>query len=259
MSDMQNIINTKFKKRSILHGSSAILYIYLWGLSMHPSLLHANGLAKCFGKGNQATNVLRDVTATFTQGMSYAITGVSGTGKSTLMHILVGLDAPTSGAVFFNNTNIYQMNSGDRSHFLQRSVGLMFQLPYLIRELSVLENVMLPGLISRRAPDECKAQAMKLLSDVAVANKAEHKPASLSGGQQQRVALARALLNEPALLFADEPTGNLDERTAQEMVELLVRLQTEWHMGLIVSTHDTYVARQMQHQYRLHDGMLHSV
>ncbi len=222
---------------------------------MERSVLSVRGIKKSFGMESDAP-VLKEITVSFTQGTSYAIMGVSGTGKSTLMHLLAGLDTPTAGTVFFNEQNIFRMSVQEHAYFLRSSVGLLFQLPYLIKELSVCENVMLPALIAGGSEANSLKKAQHLLECVGLTQKADARPGSLSGGQQQRVALARALINEPAFLLADEPTGNLDERTGAEMVDLLLRLQREWQMGLIVSTHDAHVAERMEHRYRLHEGML---
>ncbi len=222
---------------------------------MGQSILAARGIKKKFGTRSEVA-VLQDITATFAQGKSYAIMGVSGTGKSTLMHLLAGLDTPTAGAVFFNEQNVHKMSVQEHSSFLRSSVGLLFQLPYLIKELSVCENVMLPALIVGQSEAFSLQKAQQLLEAVGLLQKADARPGSLSGGQQQRIALARAVINEPDFLLADEPTGNLDERTGAEIVDLLLRLQSEWQMGLIVSTHDKEVADRMEHLYRLHDGRL---
>ncbi len=222
---------------------------------MERSVLSARGIKKSFGM-SQAAPVLKEITVSFSQGTSYAIMGVSGTGKSTLMHLLAGLDAPTAGAVFFNEQNINQMSVQEHASFLRTSVGLLFQLPYLIKELSVIENVMLPALIAGQSDEGSLKKAQHLLECVGLTKKSDERPGSLSGGQQQRVALARALINEPAFLLADEPTGNLDERTGAQIVDLLLRLQREWQMGLIVSTHDAHVAERMEHRYSLHEGEL---
>lgn len=226
---------------------------------METSVLTMCDLKKSFGKGTQELVVLNGVAGAFLQGTSYAVMGISGTGKSTLMHILAGLDKPTQGSVFFNDRNIYEMAGIERTAFLQQAVGLLFQLPYLIKELSVTENVMLPGLIAAKSPRECRERALNLLKSVGITEKADNKPAQLSGGQQQRAALARALMNEPAFLLADEPTSNLDERTGKAITELLVTLCHEWRMGLVISTHNTAVAECMEFRYQLHEGKLNHI
>ena len=223
---------------------------------MGNSLLHVENLHKTYVSGQQTLNVLKDVTVDFKQGSGYAIVGVSGSGKSTLMHLLAGLDKPTSGSVFFNNTDITTLNSAEKDVFLQQSIGLVFQLPYLIKELSVLENIMLRGYIMGLEPEECKTRALELLDAVGIADKALSNPLSLSGGQQQRVALARALFSKPAFLIADEPTGSLDAYTAQGIVQLVLNCQREWGMGVIISTHDAFVAQNMETVYQLNDGTL---
>ncbi|HML19540.1 MAG TPA: ABC transporter ATP-binding protein [Candidatus Dependentiae bacterium] len=223
---------------------------------MEKSLLRVENLHKTFATGQQILNILQGITATFKQGSSYAIIGSSGSGKSTLMHLLAGLDKPTVGSVFFNDTDITQLNPTKKDVFLQQSVGLVFQLPYLIKELSVLENIMVRGLIMGLDTEECNARALELLDAVCIADKALSNPLSLSGGQQQRVALARALFSKPAFLIADEPTGSLDVYTAQGIVQLVLKCQKEWGMGVIVSTHDAFVAQSMETVYQLNNGTL---
>lgn len=223
---------------------------------MEKSLLRVENLHKTFTTGQQPLNILQGITATFKQGSSFAIIGSSGSGKSTLMHLLAGLDKPTVGSVFFNDTDITQLNSTEKDVFLQQSVGLVFQLPYLIKELSVLENIMVRGLIMGLDTEECNARALELLDAVGISDKALSNPLSLSGGQQQRVALARALFSKPAFLIADEPTGSLDVYTAQGIVQLVLKCQKEWGMGVIVSTHDAFVAQSMETVYQLNNGTL---
>lgn len=218
--------------------------------------IEAKNVKKNFEQGSVCTEVLKGISAQFEQGKTYALTGVSGTGKSTLLHIIAGLDAPSSGEVLYDNKDIASLSPDQRTHFLNRYIGLVFQLPYLIRELSVLENVMLMGLIKGDPESECKKRALELLVSVGLEDKANHQPASLSGGQQQRVAILRALFNKPAFLLADEPTGNLDELSGKLIIELLLRYQNEWGMGIIVSSHDAYVAERMEIVYKLHDGVL---
>lgn len=201
------------------------------------------------------TSVLNNISVAFDSGTSYAITGPSGSGKSTLLNLLAGIDAPSSGTVFFNTTDINQLNPAQRSHFLAFSIGLVFQNPHLLHDLSIQENVMLPGLIAGLSRQECMSRSLDLLRQVDIAHKAHDKPANLSGGQQQRVALARALFNRPSFLLADEPTGNLDPKTALQIVELLLTCANEWNMGLIISTHDQMLANRMNKTYKLNQSL----
>ncbi len=223
---------------------------------MQTSFLKVEGVKKSFHEGDQTTFVLQNITVSFSQDKTYGITGVSGTGKSTLIQLLAGLDAPTEGTISFNEQTLGHMTLQEHESFLQKNVGLLFQLPYLIKELSVLENIMLPAIIAGRSKKEAHDNAFLLLDQVGLSDKNYARPASLSGGEQARVALARALINRPAFLLADEPTGNLDEKTGKEIVSLLLSLQKEWGMGLIISTHDRYVADAMEIRYRLHEGKL---
>jgi len=223
---------------------------------MQKATLVVQEISKTFIQGTEKITVLNTINATFVQEKSYAITGISGSGKSTLMHIISGLDTPTTGTVLFNNHSIHTFSADDRSHFLNKSIGLVFQSPHLIRELSVLENIILPGLINGRTKNDCTKRAEQLLKKVSLFEKKDSKPGELSGGQQQRVAIARALFNEPAFLVADEPTGNLDIATGKTIVDLLVSCHREWGMGIIISSHDDYVTEKMEEVYTLHQGML---
>ncbi len=214
--------------------------------------IQTDKLTKHFG----GQEVLRGISIIFEQGKTYAISGVSGTGKSTLMHLLSGFDKPSSGAVLFNDKNIAHFSSAARTHFLNQSIGHVFQQPYLIRELSVAENVMTPGLIMGSSLLAARPRALELLEAVGLADHAEKKPSALSGGQQQRVALARALFNQPSFLLADELTGNLDKETGRSIVAFLLELQQQSNMGVIISTHDSYVAESMQQRFSLEQGAL---
>jgi len=221
--------------------------------------LSMNGIQKCFIHGSSKTTVLRDITIQCIQGKTYALTGISGTGKSTCMHILAGIETPSSGEVCFNKNNIFSYSPSRRTHFLSTSIGLLFQQPYLISELSVIENIIVPGLIVGKDKQWCLEQALQLLCLFGLDHIIHSKPSSLSGGQQQRVALARALFNKPTFLLADEPTGSLDGKTAKEIVNLLLVCREKWGMGIIVSTHDAYLASAMDMKYEIHDGMLRLV
>jgi len=240
--------------------------------------LTADNITKKFKQGSQEISVLNDIHITFTQNKSYAITGVSGSGKSTFIHIIAGLDTPTTGSVLFNNRSLQTLTSVERNHtshkatygrpalrsssersratFLNKSIGLVFQSPHLIRELSVIENIMLPGLIKGDTFAQCKQKAEELLEKVELLSKKDSKIGELSGGQQQRVAIARALFNEPAFLIADEPTGNLDVHTGKIIIDLLLSCAKEWGMGLIISSHDEYVTEKMEEKYELREGQL---
>ena len=223
---------------------------------MQKAILAVENLHKTFSNGANELAILRGITVSFDQGSSYAITGVSGSGKSTFIHLLAGLDSPTAGTVSFDGQNLATASINEKDHFLQHSIGLVFQLPYLIAELSVLENVMIRGLVAGTSRAECKKRASELLEAMAMADKMLSRPLSLSGGQQQRVALARAIFSKPAFLLADEPTGSLDEHTGLNIVELLLSCQREWGMGIIVSSHDAYVARRMGTVYQLKEGIM---
>lgn len=224
---------------------------------MHRAILATQNISKQFTQGNQQITVLKNVTCTFEQNKSYAITGISGSGKSTLIHILAGLDTPTTGTILFNNNSLLLFSSSERKQFLNKSVGLVFQSPHLLKELSVIENIIIPGLIQGKSHSDCKQKATELLKKIELIDKKNSKIGELSGGQQQRIAIARALFNEPAFLIADEPTGNLDIATGKNIIDLLIACQKEWGMGIIISSHDEYVAEKMNEIYELKEGMLH--
>lgn len=208
---------------------------------------------------NKSLEVLNGVNVIFEQGKSYAILGASGTGKSTFLHLLAGIDTPDSGTVSFDGKSISKMSVSEKDCFLNKTIGLMFQLPYLISEVSVIENVAMPGMIAGKSFDECFKDAFDVLKDLEISEKANCLPDSLSGGQQQRVALARAIFNKPKFLLADEPTGNLDPKTGKLIVDLLVKCKQKWGMGLIISSHDNYVAQNMENKFRLEGGSLNKL
>lgn len=216
-------------------------------------------LKKEFGKQSTQAAVLKNISVTFESGKTYAITGVSGTGKSTFLHLLAGLDIPTSGKVLFNEQNLASFSKKEREQFLQKSVGLVFQSPHLVKELSVLQNVMLPAIIAGAPKADAQKKAQGLLQQVGVVEKKDDHPSALSGGQQQRVAIARAIMNDPAFLLADEPTGNLDIVTGKKIVDLLLSCHKKWGMGLIIASHDQYVAQSMQHRFVLKNGLLEAL
>jgi lipoprotein-releasing system ATP-binding protein len=223
---------------------------------MRKFYLKADHIFKSYTQAGTSVRVLHDVCVTFEKGASYAITGASGSGKSTLIHLLAGLDRPTSGSILFDKQNIALFTEDQKSAFLSTGIGLVFQYPYLIKELNVLENVMLKGLIAGDTKQKSLEMAKDLLEWVGLDQKVNAYPGQLSGGQQQRVALARALMNKPAFLLADEPTGNLDLKTGTAIIDLILNLQKEWGMGIIISSHDAYVAQKMNTVYELKEGKL---
>ena len=223
---------------------------------MHKATLIAQEISKKFIQGAQDLFVFTHVNATFIQGKTYAITGISGSGKSTFMHILAGIDTPTTGSILFNNQSIHTLSANLHSQFLNTSVGLVFQSSHLIRELSIIENILLPGLISGKTKTECLQKAESLLKKIGLLHKKNSNPGELSGGQQQRVAIARALFNQPQFLIADEPTGNLDIATGNSIIDLLLSCRDEWDMGIIISSHDDYVTQKMDEIYTLVEGKL---
>ncbi len=223
---------------------------------MDGAKLSVKNISKSFMHGSVKTEVLKNIDITFDQHSSYAIIGASGVGKSTFLHLLAGLDAPTGGKVFFNDQNINAFTPAKTDQFRNQSLGLVFQEPYLIKELSVLENVMSKGLIAGKNKKECREQALKLLDAVGLSEKINSYPFTLSGGQQQRGALARALFGKPIFLLADEPTGNLDRQTGNKVVDLMLKMSKEQGFGLIVSSHDPYVRERMGEVYELREGKL---
>ena len=223
---------------------------------MHPGKIELRHIKKKYRQGAIELEVLKDISASFYQGTSYAITGVSGSGKSTLLHTIAGIEIPSGGSLFVNGIDINESAKEQKEKILNEHFGLVFQQPYLITELTVIENIMLKGLIAKKSFSECYQKALVLLEKLGLSDKKDSTPARLSGGQQQRVAIIRAIFNEPPFLVADEPTANLDELHAQTVIDLLLECQRQWNMCLIVSTHDMHIARQMDHQFQLHNGQL---
>jgi lipoprotein-releasing system ATP-binding protein len=213
-------------------------------------------ISKSFSTDNRFVEVLKNITYSFEQNKSYAISGVSGSGKSTLMHIIAGLEPQSKGAVYFDGVNIESFSKKQKQNFLRFSVGLVFQEPFLINELSVLENVIVKGLIVGQTLSECKKRGCELLEKVGLKDKIDSRPHVLSGGQRQRVAVARALFNPVDFLLADEPTGSLDQQTGSELVEFICSCKQDCGVGLIVTSHDEMVASAMDCVLELKSGKL---
>jgi len=221
-------------------------------------LIAAREVHKAFTLGLRSIEVLRGVTMSIKQGEFVALRGASGAGKSTLLHLLGGLDQPNRGEIQFEGQNLAELSAGDLARWRNLKVGFVFQAYHLLPELDALENVCLPARMARMAAAAVEARGRELLTRVGLAERMEHKPAELSGGEQQRVAIARALINSPELILADEPTGNLDSHTGEEIIELLCALRVERKATLIVATHDAAVAERAPRILELADGQIQS-
>ena len=223
---------------------------------MSENFLSARGLAKTYALGKRSLEVLRGVNLDVARGDFLALRGASGAGKSTLLHLIGGLDSPNAGEIFFNGQNLTKFSESELTHFRNRRVGFVFQAYHLLPELTALENVCLPARVARISVSTAAKRAEELLARVGLKDRLDHKPSELSGGEQQRVAIARALINEPELLLADEPTGNLDSHTGGEIIELLKSLRPEKQMTLVIATHDEKVASHAQRVIQLVDGQI---
>lgn len=219
-------------------------------------LLSACGLKKSYAIGKRTLEVLRGVDVEIPRGDFLALRGASGAGKSTLLHLIGGLDTPNAGEIFFAGENLSKFSESRLTDFRNRRVGFVFQSYHLLPELTALENVCLPGRVARFPASIVVKRATELLGRVGLAERADHKPSELSGGEQQRVAIARALINEPVLLLADEPTGNLDSHTGGEIMDLLKSLRTEKQTTLVIATHDSKVAALAPRVIELVDGLV---
>ena len=217
-------------------------------------LLRVEHLGKRYGSGETATMALDDVSFSINKGEFVAIVGPSGSGKSTLLHILGGVDRPTEGRGFIDGTDIYQMNETALAVFRRRQIGLIYQFYNLIPVLNVKENLTLPLLLDGREVDE--GQLAEMVEVLGLTNRLNHLPNQLSGGQQQRVSIGRALIASPALVLADEPTGNLDSRNSQEILKLLKTFHKERHQTLVVITHDESIALQAERIIAIEDGRI---
>ncbi len=212
---------------------------------MSEILVRARGLVKRYRTGDKTVEVLRGVDLDLDRGERVAVVGPSGAGKSTLLHILGTLDRPTEGEVTIDGTNPFALKDTDIAAFRNRRIGFVFQFHHLLPEFTAVENVAMPRLIAGRPREEAFEAALALLGEVGLAHRVDHKPGELSGGEQQRVALARALVTEPDLLLADEPTGNLDEGTAEDVEALLVELNRRRRTTVVVVTHNDRLAGRL--------------
>lgn len=213
-------------------------------------------VSKVYSIESQMVPALRDVSLSIPLGSILAIIGKSGAGKSTLLHIVGALDRASSGVVQFNGLDLSRMEDQIASNFRNSTVGFIFQMNNLLQEFSAVENVMMPGLIAGFSPTVTRQRAKEMLDSVGLSHRAEHRPGELSGGEQQRVAIARALFMSPPLLLADEPTGNLDNKTSRDIQELLLTLCKERNMTMLLVTHDLDLASRLPHRIVMDDGQV---
>ena len=217
-------------------------------------ILKVKNLCKNYGKGNTLVKALDNISFSVEKGEFVAIVGASGSGKSTLLHLLGGVDHPTSGEIIIDGENIYKLNENNLAIFRRRQVGLIYQFYNLIPILNVEENITLPILLDGRTPD--KAYLKELIDILGLKNRINHLPNELSGGQQQRVSIGRALMNRPALLLADEPTGNLDSKASHDIMELLKMSNEKYKQTIIMITHDYNLALNANRIITIDDGKI---
>ncbi len=215
-------------------------------------LLVAKNISKSYGK----LAVLKSVDLSIAAAEIIAIVGASGAGKSTLLHLLGTLDNTDTGSIIFNGTDFTQLNDKALSAFRNQHMGFIFQFHHLLPEFTALENVCIPAYIAKENKADADARGLKLLTQLGLADRAEHKPSELSGGEQQRVAIARALINQPSIIFADEPTGNLDSNNANEINELFLKIRKEMGVAIVIVTHNSALASIADRQLHMKDGNL---
>ncbi|MBW2473618.1 MAG: ABC transporter ATP-binding protein [Deltaproteobacteria bacterium] len=220
------------------------------------AMIAVDSLSKSFITDRGKVEVLKEVSLNISAGARIAIVGASGAGKTTFMHLLGGLDKPTSGSVTFAGKDIFSYSASELDAFRNRSIGFVFQFHQLLPEFTALENVMMPALIARDSVQDARMKAAEILAAVGLDHRLDHKPGQLSGGEQQRVAIARSLVMSPRLLLADEPTGNLDSATSDEILALLDRLHQKRDLTMVVVTHSEKVATHMDRIVRMVDGRM---
>ncbi len=223
---------------------------------MNKTVLACQDLSKRFKEGPLDVEVLKNISIQVESGQRIAIMGASGSGKSTLLHLLGGLESPSSGNVFLDGQSIIGMNERQLSKLRNSALGFIYQFHHLLGEFTLVENVSMPLLIRGDDVDRAERQAREILERVGLKQRAMHKPGELSGGERQRAAIARALVTRPKCVLADEPTGNLDRKTADHVYELMLELNKEYQVSFVVVTHDAQLAEKMDQTYTLQDGAI---
>ena len=223
---------------------------------MSSRLFEVRGLKKSYPSGNQVLDVLRGIDFTVDRGDMIAVTGASGSGKSTLLHLMGGLESVDEGNLVFNGEEITGYSLSRLAEWRNLHTGFVFQFHHLLPEFSALENVMFPLLLRRKSFRKARSRARELLDEVGLADRGSHKPGELSGGEQQRVAIARALSGNPSILFGDEPTGNLDRKTSEKILELLIKIHRDFDLASVIVTHDQEMAAICHSVKVLENGMI---
>lgn len=215
-------------------------------------MLEAKNISKSFGE----LKVLKNIDLTIERGKLTAIVGKSGSGKTTLLQIMGTLDVPDQGNVYIDGTDVFNLNQKKIANFRNRNIGFIYQFHHLLAEFTAVENVMIPALIAKKTKANAMSEAKKLLDYLGLGERLSHKPNQLSGGEQQRVAVARALINKPLLVFADEPTGNLDTSTSSDMQDLFLQMKADFDQTFVLVTHDENLAKICDRVLTMADGMI---